>query len=439
MKLPPILFAVTATAAFSQGSLTPPGAPAPTQKSLQEIWNELQSVKAAANALQTTANAQEAQIASLKTQLTASTLLDATSAAGQALPWIITTVDSVGFVGAFTSLAFGPDGQPAISYYDSGNADLKFARFNGTAWALTTIDSAGGVGLYTSLAFGPDGQPAIAYYNRTRYPDGDDGDNGNLEFARFNGTAWTLTTVDSTGDVGIDASLAFVPDGQPAISYYDATNGDLKFARFNGTTWTLTIVDSIGDVGRNTSIAFGADGQPAISYTKTGGELRFARFNGTTWTRTTVPTNFETASSGTTSLAFGPDGHPAISFYDANLGFAQFDGEEWSVTTAASGGGVSGYGGEYSALIFGPDGQPTISYSDFVELPDENGDPYFDGNLRFARFNGTSWSITTVDNGIELGYYNSLVCGPDGQPAISYESGNGELRFARKGLFKPAP
>jgi hypothetical protein len=34
-----------ASSAFAQGPLTPPGAPQPTMKSLQEIWNELQSVK----------------------------------------------------------------------------------------------------------------------------------------------------------------------------------------------------------------------------------------------------------------------------------------------------------------------------------------------------------------------------------------------------------
>ena len=30
---------------------------------------------------------------------------------------------------------------------------------------------------------------------------------------------WNVTTVDSEGEVGYDTSLAFGPDGQPAISY----------------------------------------------------------------------------------------------------------------------------------------------------------------------------------------------------------------------------
>ena len=204
-----------APSAFAQGALTPPGAPQPTMKSLQEIWNELQSVKS-------TVTSQAAEIAALKSlqQRSSATVLH--YATGGSLPWSLTTVDSAGDVGMSTSLAFGPDGQPAISYYDNSNLHLKFARFNGNSWSVTTVDSVDYVGYATSLAFGPDGQPAISYY---------DDSNSDLKFARYNGNSWSLTTVDSAGDVGMQTSLAFGPDGQPAISYYDESNGDLKIAR----------------------------------------------------------------------------------------------------------------------------------------------------------------------------------------------------------------
>ena len=88
-------------------------------------------------------------------------------------------------------------------------------------WTLTTVDSAGDAGQFTSLAFTPGGQPAISSYDVT---------NGDLKYAVFNGSTWTLTTADSSGDVGFHSSLAFTPAGQPAISYYDILNGDLKYA-----------------------------------------------------------------------------------------------------------------------------------------------------------------------------------------------------------------
>ena len=195
------------TALLGQGALAPTAAPAPTQKSLQEIWDKVAALEARNLATQQSLLAAQQELALLQQN------------SGMSLPWQISTVDSVG--GAYCSLAQSPTGQPAISYYGTTNHDLKFAQFNGSIWELTTVDSTGIVGTYTSLAFSPAGRPAISYYDYRNHA---------LKFAQFNGSIWELTTVDSTGGVGTYTSLAFSPAGQPAISYYDSTNGDLKFA-----------------------------------------------------------------------------------------------------------------------------------------------------------------------------------------------------------------
>src|SRR5437764_1364178 len=81
----------------------------------------------------------------------------------------ITTVDSAGNVGRYTSIAI-LNGLPVISYYDFNNGDLKVARCGNTVCSvgntITTVDSAGNVGQYTSIAI-LNGLPVISYYDGT--------------------------------------------------------------------------------------------------------------------------------------------------------------------------------------------------------------------------------------------------------------------------------
>ncbi|MEC8503029.1 MAG: hypothetical protein VXY70_05605, partial [Actinomycetota bacterium] len=75
-------------------------------------------------------------------------------------------------------------------------------------------------------------------------------------------------TLETVGYFGSNPSVAIGADGNPIISYHDATNGDLELyvcadaACTSGTNRTL----ETGDVGYFTSVAIGADGNPIISH-----------------------------------------------------------------------------------------------------------------------------------------------------------------------------
>ncbi len=193
-----------------------------------------------------------------------------------------TTVDSIGIVGEWNSIAIGADGFPVISYYDSTNQHLKVFHCTDTACTAgtaTTVDAATGVGQYTSLAIGTDGFPIISYR-----------DSVNQDLKAFHCTvadctAGTASTLDpgTSGDAGNWTSIAIGPDGFPFVTHRDSVNQDLKFFHCTDTACTggtTTVLDgATGNVGFYTSTAIGADNKPIISYFDSLGAVRVAQVN----------------------------------------------------------------------------------------------------------------------------------------------------------------
>ena len=285
----------------------------------------------------------------------------------------ITTVDSDGNVGRYTSIAIGDNGYPVISYIDWINTTLKVAACTTTDCSgtptVTTVDSDGNVGYYTSIAIGSNGYPVISYYDST---------NEALRVAACTtadctGTP-TITTVDSTGDVGYDPSIAIGNNGYPVISYNDATNGDLKVAACTAAdctgTPTITTIDSTGNVGYYTSIAMGDNGYPVISYFDfTNEALKVAAC--TTADCTGTPTITTVDSDGDigrgSSIAIGDNGYPLISYYDATnraLKVSACTTADCTGTPTITTVDSEGWVGLHPSIAIGDNGYPVISYYD---------------------------------------------------------------------------
>jgi hypothetical protein len=192
--------------------------------------------------------------------------------------WVILSVGTQGNAGKYASLAV-VNGTPAISYYDATTTSLKFARSSTPTgesqadWSAITVDNVANVGQHTSLAL-INGNPAISYYDAT---------NGDLKYAwsnspdGMNPEQWTYLTVENAGDVGTLTSLAEV-DGRPAISFCDVTNNDVRYAlssSANGTSvsdWSSILLDDFSNSGEpevyiitDTSLLV-ADDRPCACY-----------------------------------------------------------------------------------------------------------------------------------------------------------------------------
>jgi len=281
----------------------------------------------------------------------------------------LTTVDSTGATGVFTSIAIGFDGNPIISYYDATAEDLRVAKCANPACTgaatLTTIDSTGDTGSTTSIAIGVDGNPVISYRDFTA---------GDLRVAKCANpacTSATLTTIDSAGNTGVFTSIAIGVDGNPIISYWDLTAGDLRVAKCANPACTgsatITTIDSTGDTGQDTSIAIGVDGNPIISYyDATAEDLRVAKCANPACTAATPVTVDSTFTAGlATSIAIGVDGNPIISYNDGvgDLRVAKCANPACTAGTATL---TTVDTGQYTSIAIGVDGNPIISYYDFT-------------------------------------------------------------------------
>jgi hypothetical protein len=181
----------------------------------------------------------------------------------------ITTVDSSSaLIGTFTSITLSTDGNPIISYFDSTNGNLKVMICGDVACSSgnssTTVDSVGVVGEYSSIAIGTDGLPVISYFDNT---------NADLKVVKCGNAGCTagntITRLDSSNGAGLYTALAIGADGMPVVAYQNASSSDLMFLRCTNVTCTsgsTTTVQSTDSVGRYPSVAIGVDGLPIIAH-----------------------------------------------------------------------------------------------------------------------------------------------------------------------------
>jgi putative component of membrane protein insertase Oxa1/YidC/SpoIIIJ protein YidD len=341
-----------------------------------------------------------------------------------------TTLDSLGDVGQFASIAIGTDGFPVISYYEGTNGNLSFAKCNNSScssYATSFLDTQV-VSLYTFVAIGSDGFPVISYYDNVKLK---------LDVAHCNNITCASVSTTSLSGVGSGAgqysSIAIGTDGFPVISYYNATSSvqDLQFGKCNDvfcSSVATSSLDTGGAVGKFSSITIGSDGFPVISYyDETLGNLNFAKCNNSSCS------SYATSSLDTggnvgwnTSVTVGADGFPVISYYDAtnfNLNFAKCNNISCSSVTTSSL-DTGGDTGQYTSIAIGSDGFPAISYYDVTN-----------GNLSFAKCNNSScssYATSSLDTGGNVGSFTSHAIGSDGFPVIAYRDNTlNNLNFAK--------
>jgi len=194
----------------------------------------------------------------------------------------ISTPDSTGDVGLYTSIALDNTGNPVISYYAS-NSGLRILHCDDPTCTgdespnITTPDR-GDLGWFTSLILDANGNPVVAYYDFT---------NGDLKILHCDDPncagdeSKNISSPDTTGYAGAYLSMKLDREGHPIISYFDATNSDLKILHCDDQncvgdeSGNIKVLDSSGEVGLYTSLYLDTTGNPVVSYYDfTNGDLK---------------------------------------------------------------------------------------------------------------------------------------------------------------------
>ena len=100
---------------------------------------------------------------------------------------------------------------------------MRYAQWNGKKWQIETVDWLGVVGKFASLALDSADNPRIGYFDFTR---------GQIKFAYRKGKEpWVVQAIEPNVGVGGYCSLALDNLGNPHLSYYDYLQRDLKYIR----------------------------------------------------------------------------------------------------------------------------------------------------------------------------------------------------------------
>lgn len=345
--------------------------------------------------------------------------------------WSVRTIDAAGIPGRNSTVKI-VNGVPVVTYYDDALKDLKYAvctqncLTDSAAWSITTIDSTGDVGSQSSMLV-VNGVPMVAYYDAT---------NQDLKLAVCTGgcftaqPTWQISTLDSGGDVGQQPSLRAI-NNKVSIGYFDATNQTTKLARCADSCTSASAIwqfDSAavqaGVTSANGKIAIGED-MPILAY-QDGNALRL-RYA----TPGVAPTIVDASQIDVnhTSLRLH-NGKPVVSYYDAtnlDLKLATCVGDcsntaGWRVVTVDSAGDV----GQFSSLQLNA-GNPVIAYHDAT-----NRRIKLATCLSQCQSDTPNWKITSIPVPINVnvaGPYLSLALNA-GNPVVAYFSrllGNGTV------------
>lgn len=219
---------------------------------------------------------------------------------------------------------------------------------------------------------------------------------------------FTVDLVDSTGSVGLSASLAVDGAGRPHIAYIDAGRWVPKYATRSGDAWRTETVDARGGCTCCVSLALDSRGVPHVAwFDDATDQLVYATRLGASWSRTEI-------AAGGLWVALDLDlyGTPHVVHSDAasRLHYATLRAGRWVDTSL-------GWTGEVSSLALDRDREPHVASQS--------------GGVQYLERMAGSWRMEGVDPRRTLD--TSIAVAADARVHVAYVLASGVLVVATRG------
>jgi hypothetical protein len=336
--------------------------------------------------------------------------------------WNIETVEHESHTSYFHSsgIALDSNNSPHICYNNQRN--LMYAYQVNSTWNRQIVNTNVLYQATIGIVMDSSDKPYICFFTYNSSTS-----TYQIMYGNYNGTEWNIQIVDQTGS-GSSSSLALDQNNNPHISYNIRIVNDtgifssVKYASWNGTAWNIQLVTP---QGFQSSLALDSAENPHICYNGEEG-LKYAVWNGTEWNTQIV----NDVGCSYPSLGLDAAGHPHISYNFAyptepghniipDLRYAYWNGASWSIQTLVK--AFSSYF-THSSLSLDAQGVPHIAYIDSTN------------RLRYTSLNNTYWTFQTVDAFADPQDSPSLTIDTQDNPHVSYEN-----KYAYYGTPQPTP
>lgn len=277
---------------------------------------------------------------------------------------------------------------------------------------VETIETTDDVGYEASVALDSNGIVHIAHHDET---------NSALRYCNNTGGTFICKAIETGGDIGEFTSIAIDSNDDAHIVFYNDTSNLIHYCKVvDGTATCEIISNDVTDKGP-LSIAINSTDAPFVgAFNDTNNKMIVWYKNGVSWEFETMPTTFSDIGNGGVDIAINSSNHVFISAEEAAT-------NDWQVCF-----GIIGSWTCEEPFTYNEGTYSSIAI-DSNDIPHISGLSSTANDLVYCNRTSGSWNCETVETGGSCGFGTSIIVDELDRPRIlHYETDDDMMRLCTR-------